>query len=276
MITLICGKRRTGKTSLAAARELNEDLRFFNVRYENAVSYIKMKNKYENLDLTLPPQRHVVSANFEISRRYPNMCSYQISGYEFGVPHKKAPELKKLIPYGVYIFDEAQRYFDSKGDNKLPPWVTQCFELSGHIHIDITLISQRYIRINKDIRDIVDEFIYIEESLHTFNVDGRKTKADTILPFGRLVKTEWFGRKFRSEAEIENYLTGKDPKAGEKYYYSFDGDIMSHYDRFNYATDFEDDYKDFGYDDAMVDERPASWDNYKKGLKEKENNENKN
>lgn len=270
MITLICGKRRTGKTSLATARELNENLRFFNERYENAVSYIKMKNKYEGLKLTLPPQRHVVSANFEIHRRYPNMTSYQISGYEFGVPHKKAPELKKLIPYGSYVFDEAQRYFDSKGDNKLPPWVTQCFELSGHIHIDITLIAQRYIRINKDIRDIVDEFIYIEKSLHTIKVDGKNFKSDIILPYGLLVKTEWFGRKFKSEAEIENYLTGKDPKAGEEYYYCFLGDITSHYDRFNYATDFEDDYKNFDYEGEMHDERPCSWDNYKKELKKNE------
>lgn len=270
MIEHVSGKKRTGKTSYVVARIENEDMQYFNDRYDNAVSYIKEKNKNEGLNLTLPPQRHVVSANFDIYRNYPDMNSYHISGFEFGVPHPKAPEVKKLIPYGVYAFDECQRYWDSKENKSLPPWVSQAFELSGHIFVDIFLISQRYMRVHVDIRQIVDVFTLIQGCEHTFIVHGKKIKSKKFLSNGKLIKTRWTGRQFEEESEIEAYISGENKKAGKKFSYEFYGDIRQHYDPYNYSCDFEDNHKNYEYDSDIKDERPASWDNYRKEQKKNE------
>ena len=270
MIEYVNGKPRKGKTSYVVAKIMNEHMRFFNEEYQSCKSYLKSLNK-SGFNLTEPPERHVVSSNFDIYRKYPTMLSYHISGYEFGIPNPKAPEVKKLIPYGVYAFDEIQRYWDSKGDDsKLPPWVTQAFELHGHIFLTIYLIAQRYMRLNKDIRDLVNRFVYIENSIHTFVVNGHKVKTDKFIP-GKLIKTEWFGREFNSDAEYEAYLTGKEPKAGEKFYYEFEGDIRNHYNPHNYSVDIQNNENDFDYDSELNDTRPASWDNWKKEQKKNEN-----
>lgn len=270
MIEYVNGKPRKGKTSYVVARVITEYMLFFNENYQNCLSYIKSLNK-DGFNLTIPPQRHVVSSNFDIYRRYPTMKSYEISGFEFGIPNSKAPEVKKLIPYGIYVFDEIQRYWDSKGDDsKLPPWVTQAFELHGHIFLTIFLIAQRYMRLNKDIRDLVNRFIYIEESIHTFLVNGHKIKVDKFIP-GQLVKTEWFGREFTSDADYENYLSGKEPNAGKKFKYEFVGDIRNHYDPYNYSVDIQNNENDFDYDSCLSDVRPSSWDNWKKDQKKSEN-----
>lgn len=262
MIEYVNGKPRKGKTSYVVAKIINEHMRFFNDEYQSCLGYLKNLNK-AGFNLSIPPEKHVVSSNFDIYRKYPTMQSYHISGYEFGIPTELAPEVKKMIPYGVYVFDEIQRYWDSKGDDsKLPPWVTQAFELHGHAYLTIYLIAQRYMRLNKDIRDLVNRFVYIEESVHTFVANGRKVKANKFIP-GTLIKTEWFGREFSCDSDYENYLSGKDPKAGEKFTYQFIGDIRNHYNPHNYSADIQNNNYDFDYESELNDARPASWDNWK-------------
>lgn len=154
-IIQVCGKPRKGKTSLVVAMILNEYMKYINSNWASSVRYTKNQNTVYGYNRTLPPQRHVVSANFDIYKRVPKMHSYHISGWEFGCPNPFV-YTKPLIPFGVYAFDEAQRYYDSKGDSKLPPWVTQAFELHGHLFLTIFLITQRYIRLNSDIRELAE------------------------------------------------------------------------------------------------------------------------
>lgn len=265
----VTGDPRAGKTSYVAARTLTEDLQYFNWRYASACSYIKAKNKYSEFTRSLPPQRHVVYSNMMLWRRYPNMASYPMSGFEFGAPNKFC-YTRPLTAYGVYLFDEAQRYFDSKGDSVLPPWVTQAFELHGHIFLKILLITQRPVRLHKDIRAICSERIHIEKSVHTYLVGRRKIKTDKFLDYGRLIKTVWHGRQFRSAGEHEKYVDGEraeDKKLGKPFKYVFKGDIKSHYDPYAYAVEMEDLSKDFNYIDYGPTERPAEWSNYKKQMK---------
>lgn len=268
MIISVSGKRRRGKTSFVVAYALNEYLKFFNSQYRNCCDYIKYQNKSYGTNLTEPPQRHTVYANFDIARKFPTMNSYNISGYDFGMPNAFCYTIP-LLPYGVYIFDEAQKYWDSKNDKSLPPWVTQAFEWSGHIFLEIFLITQRYIRIHPDVRAIVDKFIYIEKSVHTFKIGNKKVKSEKFLPDGQLIKTEWYGRQFECEGDIEAYIKSSENRhLGEAFNYKFDGDIRKHYNPTAFAVNFENldhDYRYFDY--GVTTERPAAWDNYKQELK---------
>lgn len=274
MIIQVTGKTRAGKTSLVTAMILNEFMRFRNLQYQASCKYTKFENKKYGTNLTLPPQRHVVSANFDIYRKFPSMKSYPISGFEFGVPNKYQESVKKLIPYGVYAFDESNRYWDSKDTRGLPPWVTQVFEWSGHIFLIIFLITQRYIRLSPDIRGIVDKFIYVEKSIHTFKVGKHIVKSDKFIP-GKLIKTEWYGREFQYEGEIEVYLKHTENiDVGEPFYYSFEGDIRKHYNPTAYAVNMENLDNDFEYYDYDgLKERPVEWDEWKKKAKEEKKEE---
>ncbi len=270
MLEIVCGKPGAGKTSYVVAHVINEEFRFNNSRYHAARRYIKQMNSLGQ-NLTPPPNRHAVFANFDIYRKYPNMKNYEISGWDFGVPNDIHKTTKRLMPYGLYVFDEAQRYFDSKSDKPLPPWVTQAFELRRHISMDIYLIAQRYIRIHKDIRDIADVFTYIDEIQHTYVLpSGRKIKSDKLLPIGKLIKTVWKYHQFESEDLLSQYIAGE-KSLGVKGKYEFNGDINKHYNTHAYATMVEDLSKDFSYYDrtTLSEKRPESWDNFKKVTKVK-------
>lgn len=270
-LTLFCGKPRRGKTSCAVANILNEDLRYYNDRYYSACDYIKNLNNRMGFDLSLPPERHVVSSNIDIYSTYPKMNAYKMSGFDFGVPNSYH-KTKRLIPFGVYLFDEAQKYFDSKAEYTLPPWVTQAFELRGHIFLKIILISQKPKRIHSDIRAVVDEFIYIEHSIHTYK-KGRKTFKSEVFTDGDLIKTTWYGRRFTEESQLFAYLDGE-RHMGEKYVYEFEGNIKDHYDPYNFAGVMEDYSSDFNYydDRATFGQRPDTW-NFKKAPKKGEKDE---
>lgn len=275
----VTGNPRQGKTSLVVAMTLTDDLRYNNWRYDSACSYIKNRNKASDNPRALPPQRHVVFSNILMSRRFPNLSSYPMSGFEFGAPNKYFNATRAFVAYGVYIFDEAQRYFDSKGDGALPPWVTQAFELHGHIFLKIILITQRPVRLHKDIRAICDRRIHVEKSIHTYKIGKRTIKSDKFLDTGKLIKTTWYGREFFSAGEHEKYVDSErdeDKKIGIPFKYVFDGDIKSHYNPYAYAVEMEDLNKDFNYIDYGPTERPKEWSTYKQAKqKEKELNDGK-
>jgi len=267
----ITGLPRAGKTSLAVAMTIVEDMNYSNWRYTSCREYIKARNKKYGATCTLPPQRHVVHSNIAIKRKYPNMESYLMSGFEFGAPNKFCDITRPLLPYGVYIWDESQRYFDSKGDRELPPWVTQAFELRGHIFLKIILITQRPPRLHKDVRAICDVRIHVEKSVHTYLIGRRKVKSNKFLDDGILIETTWYGREFASMGDHEAYVDAKGSEAkklGKPFKYTFKGNIKSHYDPYAYAVEMENLDNDFSYLNYDIpNQKPASWVNYKKEQK---------
>lgn len=271
----VTGDPRAGKTSWVVSKIIREKMQFYNSNYSLACKAIKEKNRATGATRALPPQRHVVSGNILISRRYPNMSIYPMSGWEFGAPNKFC-KTRAFIPHGVYVFDEAQRYFDSKGDGKeLPPWVTQAFELHGHIFLEIFLITQRPVRLHKDIRAICSERIHIEKSIHTYIINGKKKKSEKFLKEGQLIRTDFYGRQFKSSGEHEAYVDGEDEKSkklGKSFKDHFNGDIRDYYNPYEYAVEMEDLNQDFNYIDYGATERPKEWSNWKQ-KKEKEEKE---
>lgn len=265
-IIQVCGKPRAGKTSFVVAKIINEYMTYQNENYHSACRYIKNQNKARGINRALPPERHVVSADFAIYRRYPNMQSYPISGWEFANKNLLW-QTKAKIPYGVYAFDECQRYWDSKVEGKLPPWVTRPFEVHGHIFLTIFLITQRYMRLHPDIRELCSEFIYIDKSIHTYLVNGHKVKSDKFLSYGQLIKTVWTGRVFTDGDDMDKYAKG-DKLLGSPFKYEFNGDIRSHYNPYGFADEIDDILNDFNYVSIIQKERPTDWFGWKKKLEE--------
>ncbi len=262
----VTGLPRHGKSSYVVARTLTEDLCYFNWRYDSACKAIKARNAKYGLTHSLPPQRHVVFGNLIMWERFPKLQIYPMNGWEFGANNSICPYTKPLVPYGVYVFDEARKYFGSKADNKeLPPWVTQGFEQHGHIFLKIILITHRPEELNKDIRPICEERIHIEKSIHYYRVNGKIIKSDKFLEYGILEKTVWYGREFGSLKAHEDYVNGNDPEAGKPFKYTFFGAINEHYNPTQYSTEMENLNQDFRYfDDDVCDERPKEWSNYKR------------
>lgn len=262
-IVHVTGNPRAGKTSYVVARVLTEHMKYFNERYQKLCSYIKSLRREYGINRTLPPQRHVVFSNVSITRRYPNMESYEMSGFEFGKPNQLCPWTRPLVPYGVYVFDEAQKYFDSKSDAKtLPYFVSEAVEQAGHIMLELFFITQRPVRLNPDIRSICHERIHIEKSIHTYKIGKKRFKSSELLPGGKILRTEFYGRSFETVGDHEAYVkeANKDSKSlGSKFVYVFEGDIRSHYDPYQFKDEMIDGENDFEYERNPEKMAPAEW-----------------
>lgn len=268
----VIGAPGSGKTMYVVNKILDEDLKYMNSRYKQAVEYIKNFNKKHNIELSLPPQRHVVSSNIDIHRTFPTMSSYPINGFEFGAPNK-FQQTKRLIYSGVYVFDEGQQYWDSKGVQHLPPWVNRVFELRRHINLKIFIITQKLTRLHSDIRSTVDVFTIIKKTVHTYIINGKKLKTRKLLKYGRLIQTVIYGVHFSEEAQVIKYLEG-DHSVGEEFVETKKRDIRNNYNAREYAIELEDYDRDFNYLDynepAVQCELPESWIKYKNAMKKKE------
>lgn len=271
----VIGKPGSGKTLYVIHKVTTEDMDNFNWRYQACIEYIKDFNRRHGTNLTPPPQRHVVSSNINIHRTHPTMESYPINGFEFGVPNAWQPT-KRLIYCGVYVFDESQQFWDSKGVQNLPPWVNRVFELRRHISLKIYLISQKLKRLHSDIRSTVDVFTLIKKTVHTYKIKNKIVKTREFLDKGKLIKTTIYGVHFDEEYQVEQYLNG-DHSIGESFKEEHLGDIRECYDTHEFSVELEDYDRDFNYIDYNEPEIrcqiPESWRNYKKATENKSKKE---
>lgn len=277
MLEHVIGGPGSGKTSYVVHKIVTEDMSYINDRYRLCRKYLKSFNKKHSCNLTPPPQRHVVFSNIDIHRTLPTMSSYPINGFEFGAPNK-FQQTKRLLPYGVYAFDESQQYWDSKGVTTLPPWVNRVFELRRHIMLKIYIITQKLTRLHSDIRSTVDIFTLIKKSIHTYEINGKKYKTNKFLSHGKLLKTVFYGVNFDDESAVVKYLSG-DHSVGQKFKETHDGDIRKCYNPYEYSVELEDYDRDFNYIDynepTTYCQLPLSWLTYKKEQKKEANNETK-
>lgn len=265
----VIGKPRSGKTSYVVAKIIEEDLTYLNARYESFCEYLKNYNKTHNKELSFPPEKHVVHANFEIFTQFPNMHSYTINGFEFGTK-TQFQKTKRLVPHGVYAFDECQRIWPSKNNFTLPPWVTDAFELRGHIDLKIYLIAQKLTKLHSDIRATVDVFTLIKKSIHTYLIDGKRVKTHKLLGYGNLLSTTFYGIHFEEEAQILKYLQDG-TNVGQSFIHTHKGSIDENYNPYSFEKEVTDNDDDFNFVNNVVpNKRPKAWDTYKKELKKLE------
>lgn len=245
MIIHISGKTRRGKTSLAVAMVMDMLTGVDSERYIEAVHYINNLQK-QGKNVSLPPQPHVVSANINIVDQFPNRNAYFVDGRELGL-QTDGINTQRFIPYGVYVLDECAQYYNFK---ELPDYMVRMFEIHGQYFLYFILISHRYLGVNTRIRALVDKFLYVTDCMHTYIINGKKIKQRKYRDDGELVKTVWNYKEFEDESDLVQYLSAtSDQKKniGKNCTYTFNGDIKSHYDPYNFKAAFEDHPNDFSY-----------------------------
>ncbi len=267
-VILVVGLPGACKTSSVVSEIVNNYMTYNNKRYRAFMAHLKQKNKFREVPLSEPPQKHVVSANFSIRKKFPNMTEYPISGFELGKPNGFM-KIKRLIKYGVYVLDEAYLYYPSKQNATLPPWVTDMFNLRRHLLILFYLIVPSHLMVHPDIRKTVDEFRLMIKAVHTYKKNGKTFKTSDYLPFGRLIKSKFYGVRFKTEGELERYLKG-DTSVGEKFVSHHNGDIRDNYDPYNFDEDLEETGYDYDYGEVYHNKKPREWTTYKKAMKELE------
>lgn len=195
MLTIIYGNPGMGKSCLLAhfAREtaFNSD--------RNRLMRRAIQEKNQNgFQLAVP--KHCVSANFTVKLKKPwfsERFNRYVNPFRLGFANNEV-KTHYNFPYEAIYIDEAQKYYDSKKD--LPAWQSLWFEQHRHLHLDITMATQRPMRINKNIRDI-SQFIEIR----SLKIEEKN---------GHVKSVTWKVRRISSNAEFEEYMaTGKTNRA---------------------------------------------------------------
>lgn len=209
-IVEVFGKRGWGKT-LFMSCEAGKCLRD-NSLYRNCVESIKTIN-LEGHNYSFP-NRPSVYSNYRVSiacgyKKYVN--SYYIDGFRFGFENDDLDTLP-VPPCSHLFFTEGQRYYNSKGNLKLPSWVSRAYEESRHFELTIWIDVQRPVLIEANIREIADRYI---------EVIGFERVRDK---HGFVRATNFLVREFETWADANKYLDG----TGNNYVehvisYPFDG-----------------------------------------------------
>ena len=221
-IIAIIGKPRTGKTALVTLFGSNKMLDDSFDDYVDSKREIKSLNDGGFNYLEPPPSNHLVFSDYRISINK-RLQSYYVDGFKIGLPNPFF-ETMLIPPYSTLIFDEAQRYWNSRMSKYLREEVYHWFQLHGQNHYKIYMTCQRFETIDINIRALVDKIIVIEDL---------KIKEDK---YGRVKKMIWTTREFTSSDVAEQYCMQKDKKEisklGEKNTYKTNLPIFDYYDSF--------------------------------------------
>ena len=217
-IVVIWGKRGSGKSSLAGffmSEFMRPKIAKNDVRTSQEICSMLRDAGYS----LHPPTDHTVFCDTYFESKgfmKKKNVAYSFNAIDFGLPNQIHPT-SLLCPCGRYFFDEAQDLFDSH-ISALPTFVTKAIELSRQLKLFLAIISQRPIRIHKDIRDL-SVFIEVKKMTHKYN------------KYGRILYSEWECNIIYDNAVLEQYLNSKDASlVDKKLKFRYNGNIFKCYD----------------------------------------------
>ncbi len=229
MITIISGIPGAGKTALMT--------RFALMHIKGAQAHRDLKASYTLIDRLnaggfayTKPSGHLVFADYTILAGAQNRIrSWECNGFNLGL-YDTADDGNPtmFLPPASWVYlDEAQKYFNSRESKKLSDYVSRFYELHRHYRLNVYMTVQRPMLIDKNIRELVAELLYIEKLEHK--------KVD-----GRIVSSTWTCRLFtNAEAGIAYVDSGKkDAGASSIVKYSFAGNIFRHYESYAFFPAF--------------------------------------
>lgn len=226
MITIIFGRPGRGKTSLLTHfliqtyRENGRKLLKF------AAQCVTAANRTRTTPLTVPDAPPIF-ANYQVKIKTGYQKYYEpyyLNGFYFGLQNEKMPT-QRILPGGKIFFTEAQRYYNSRKSQTFPEHVINAFAEHRQYYLDIFLDSQRFMNIDKSIRDLADRFL---------EVQGMKNVYDKN---GWLVRSEFDCREFASPGDVELYLDGKE-KTWQEVHFTHEGNLFQNFDSYGCFDDY--------------------------------------
>ena len=197
MITVISALPGFGKTLLFSYLMAQKTCVEGYDLYRNSCKFIE---KYNNngFKFSYPKQKHVTyfngHARISVMGR-PVKIPYVLNPWYLGLPTKES-EVDLVFPGSVLFIDEAQRYYNSRMSYYFPDYVSRFYEMHRHYRLTIYLIAQRAGLIDKNIRSIAQEFIYI---------DRLEKEEDSL---GNLIQAKWYIHRFNCYSDLEKYEEG--------------------------------------------------------------------
>lgn len=228
MITVVFAKPRAGKTAYLVAnmsRFMNrseDDLELHQCCC-NEISRINATSEFQ-FDL---PHHSPVYSNFQTCfqvgyKKY--VSSYYMDGFHLGFENPYVDVLP-VLPFGKIFLSEAQRYYDSS-HKQLARWVSGWYEEHGHFDLDVWLDTQRPILIHKNIRELVNCFVYVD-SMHNF--------TDKM---GNIVASRWGLKEFEDWKYAEAFIDSGDTKHCIERTFDYVGNVFEHYESQCYREQF--------------------------------------
>ena len=168
---LIFGPRGRGKDLLCTHFAIDKMLNGLDDAYFSK----QVVKEYNSMGFNFSTNyEHLLFANYDINCSgtfIPNRKSYVFNPYKLGLYDPNFPTIL-LPPYALGIITEAQRIFNSYVSKKFRESFCAYFETSRHYGLDFYLNCQRPILICPNVRELVDEFIYIEKLQHIYDIHG--------------------------------------------------------------------------------------------------------
>lgn len=226
MITIIFGAPGSGKSSLSTYFLKRVYRREGYMRLDRARTLIKKANRLREKPLTVPDKPPIFS-NYRVRFKtgYEKWFEpYFVNGFYLGLPNERM-QTQYIPPASAVFLGEAQRFFNSRNNARIPDWVSRFFEMHRHFRVDVWMDVQRPILIDANIREICKQFIEVREMVH------ERDEADHI------VKTVFRCREFERWGAVEQYLD-----SGAEVYrdteYIHEGNIFRSFDSYSYFDDF--------------------------------------
>lgn len=228
MITVVFAKPRRGKTAFLTANMalyLNRSSNDLEL-YQNCCEAVQSINASGNFRFDLPRHSPVYSdykTCFQVGfKKFES--SYYIDGFHVGHENKYV-EVFPVLPCSKIFLTEAQRYYDSS-HQKLARWVSGWYEEHGHFDLDIWMDTQRPILIHKNIRELVDYFIY---------VDSMQNITDKM---GNIIASHWELKYFDDWKYAEDFINSGDTKHCVSKTFDYVGNVFEHYESRCYRSEF--------------------------------------
>lgn len=228
MIIVVFAKPRVGKTALITANLASflnrsaEDIEL----HQRCCEEVQSINASGSFQFDLPTHSPVYTdfkTCFQVGyQKY--VGSYYIDGFHLGHENKYV-ETFPVLPCSKIFLTEAQRYYDSS-HQKLPRWVSGFFEEHGHFDLDIWMDTQRPILIHKNIRELVNYFIY---------VDSMQNFTDSM---GNITASRWQLKYFDDWAYAEDFIDNGDTKHCGTTTFDYVGNVFEHYESKCYRSQF--------------------------------------
>jgi hypothetical protein len=245
MITLVCGKPGSGKTSFIAAKAVESMTVGASARCSLCCDEIYLLNE-GGFSLSYP-EYHITYADFPVCsnvRGYPSLSSFEISLPDFGLPSVDDSEENNPIfvpPYSAVFFDEAAKTLNSRDWQNLAMSMRVRFETHRHVGLDIYMTVHSGIEIDKSLRILADCVVEIQSV---------RTRSELYTRGRRVRSVVWDIFVFEDISFYAAYLNNPlNKRLYRRVSYVFRGDIFSCYDSraffaFHYRNNY---FRDFDY-----------------------------